>query len=108
MWEELSIKVNIGDPFYEYTYQNIVKGSHSIEVVYFASFAEPETNINIQPEDHSGYGWFTQEEVQKTIAENRKGVTLLESIEITGNVDHEILAMVKGFSLLKGKSLDFG
>lgn len=106
--EEFAVKVTIGDPFYVYTYQNKVKQSHSIEIVYFAKFAEPEENIVTQPEDHSGYGWFTEEQVRNEVAKNRKGVTELETIQITDNVDHEVLAMLKGFDLLKNESLDLG
>ncbi|MGZ6004588.1 MAG: NUDIX hydrolase [Candidatus Saccharimonadales bacterium] len=36
--EELAVPVNVGDPFTCYTYQNLVKASQSIEVVYFATF----------------------------------------------------------------------
>src|SRR5476651_1743539 len=38
--EEFSMKVMIGDPFYVFTYTNNIKGSHSIEVVYFAKFID--------------------------------------------------------------------
>ena len=36
--EELGMKVEVGDPFFVFTYTNEVKGSHSIEVIYFAHF----------------------------------------------------------------------
>ena len=35
--EEFGMHVAIGDPFYVFTYTNEVKGSHSIEVIYFKS-----------------------------------------------------------------------
>jgi len=106
--EEFAVNVKVGDPFYVYSYENIVKGSHSIEVAYFAQFIDPEENIKINPEDHSEYGWFTREQVQDMVAESRRGVTLLESIKITDDIDHEVLVMLKGFDLLEGKELDFG
>lgn len=103
--EELAVQIKVGDPFYVYTYQNLVKGSHTIEVVYFATLAEPESHIHIEPEDHSEYGWFTEEQVQTLIAANRAAVVQLDSIDIDS--DHELLAMLKGLRLLGGEPLDF-
>lgn len=45
--------VSIGDAFAAFTYANEVKGSHSIEVVFFAKFTDPIENIEINAEDHS-------------------------------------------------------
>ncbi len=106
--EEFAMDIQVGDPFYVYTYENVIKGSHSIEVAYFAMFTSPEENIVIHPEDHSSYDWFTEDQVREIIADSRRGVALMDSIKITDNIDHEVLVMLKGFDLLKGKQLDFG
>ena len=93
--EELGMTITVGDPFAVFTYINEVKGSHSIEVIYFATFNEPIENIKIDPDDHSGYGWFAEDELDKVI-----GINKLED-------DLEILHIKRGFQLLKGKSLKF-
>jgi 8-oxo-dGTP diphosphatase len=104
--EELRVHITVGDPFYVYTYLNRIKGSHTIEVVYFASFDILEENIKINPDDHSEYGWFNFEEVNSIVAANRARV--LDSKSIQTDVDDELLAMVKGFALLDRSRIDFG
>jgi hypothetical protein len=94
--EEFEMKVTVGDPFNVFTYTNEVKGSHSIEVDYFATFSAPLENIKIHPDDHSTFGWFSEEEI-KVVFANR----------INSN-DPEIKAIYKAFSLLKGNKLDLG
>ena len=39
--EEFEMHVNIGDPFFVFTYNNEIKGSHSVEVAFFAKFTDP-------------------------------------------------------------------
>lgn len=95
--EELGMTVNIGDPFYVFTYLNNIKGSHSIEVIYFAKFIDPIDRIKIEPEDHSEYGWFPEQEVDTVMKIGRKNMDNFESD-----------AIKKGFELLKGDSLNFG
>ena len=100
--EEHNMNIELGDPFFVYTYLNQVKGSHSIEVVYFARFVEPIDQITLNVEDHSTYGWFTKDEI----------VGLRGEIVVTSQVDHEYkddpeyLAMVRGFELLSGQPLN--
>lgn len=94
--EEFNMTVKVGDPFFVFTYTNNVKGSHSIEVVYFASFAEDVTNIRLNPEDHSEYGWFAEDELINAATEEKK----LDD-------DVEFKAMRKGFALLRGESPAF-
>src|SRR3989338_2555813 len=53
--EELGMRANIGDPFYVFTYTNDVKGSHSIEVIYFAVFEDAIEQINLNSADHSQF-----------------------------------------------------
>lgn len=65
VFEELGMNIRVGDPYAVFTYVNEVKKSHSIEVIYFAEFVEPTENIKINQEDHSEFGWFAEDEIQK-------------------------------------------
>ena len=106
--EELDMSVSIGDPFAAYTYTNYIKGSHSIEVVYFATFIDDIANIKIQPEDHSGYDWFSKQDV----LDRRNEIIPVEkdmvSMYDTGEPDPEYLTILKGFDLLAGANLNKG
>jgi 8-oxo-dGTP pyrophosphatase MutT (NUDIX family) len=102
--EEHNMAASIGDPFAAFTYQNLVKGSQTIEVIYFARFSEPLENIVIHPEDHSKYEWFTKAEVLKRKAE----LTAIDNITYAHEEDPEYLTILKGFDLLDNQSLDFG
>ncbi len=86
--------VSVGDPFAAFTYTNEIKGSHSIEVVYFASFNEPLDQIKIDPQDHSEYGWYSVEELS-IITTNRP------------DNDPEVKAAHKGFAILTGQQPRF-
>lgn len=94
--EEFEMDINVGDPFASFTYTNEVKGSHSIEVVYFATFISPIEDIVLHADDHSEYGWFAEDKLEKVITENKRGD------------DPEIQALRKAFTLLNGSSLNFG
>lgn len=94
--EETRMNLNLGDVFHEFTYNNWVKGSHSIEVVYFAAFVDPLENIKLHPDDHSGYAWITEEEVIKSMQPGRQPG------------DSEIQAVQRGFELLRGEAMNFG
>lgn len=94
--EEFGMIITVGDPFYVFTYTNEVKGSHSIEVIYFATFVDPIDKIALNPEDHSEFIWVTKEELHKV------------ANEIKGMDDPEIKAMEKGFELLNQGNLFFG
>jgi len=90
--EELGIEVRLGDPFAVFTYTNEVKGSHSIETVYFAQVVGDTDAITINPEDHSSYGWFSED----------------EAVNLNGNqADEEVAVLKKGFALLRGESPEF-
>jgi 8-oxo-dGTP pyrophosphatase MutT (NUDIX family) len=93
--EEFSMTTDVGDPYFAFTYLNDVKGSHSIEVIYFASFIEDPANIKLDPEDHSEYGWFAETELANAATDNKP----LDDIEFT--------AMKRGFALLRGESPKF-
>ena len=94
--EENGMRVSIGDPFYVFTYTNDVKGCQSIEVIYFATFEDPIENIEIHPEDHSGYEWISEDEIDRAISPGKPAD------------DHEIQALRKGFALLRGERQMFG
>ncbi len=89
--EEFGMQVTVGDPFATFTYLNEVKGSHSVEIIYFAKFTDPLENIAIHPEDHSQFEWIAEDELQKVFTENKR------------SDDPEMQAVKKGFSLLKGE-----
>jgi 8-oxo-dGTP pyrophosphatase MutT (NUDIX family) len=90
--EETGLAIAVADAFYAFTYINHVKGSQGIEVVYFAQFVDPIENIRLSPEDHSGYAWVSEDELEKATA-------------VRDAHDQEVLAIRKGFALLRGGSL---
>ena len=94
--EELESEVSVGDPFYVFTYSNEIKGSHSIEVIYFAKFITPISDIKLHADDHSEFQWFEQSEIDKIIDNNKR------------TDDPEIKAIRKGFILLRGSTINFG
>ena len=87
--EELEKDATIGDPFAVFTYMNEVKGSHSIEVVYFAQFKDGIDDIVLHPDDHSEYRWLSEAELAGYLPED----------------DDETRAIRRGFALLQGKPL---
>lgn len=93
--EEFGVEVRLGDPFAVFTYLNEIKGSHSIEVIYFAQLVNSDIKIQSNPEDHSTCGWFAESELPQTFVSEKD----LE--------DDEIKAIYRGFNLLKGGSLKF-
>lgn len=93
--EEFGMNIRVGDPFSVFTYTNHVKGSHSIEVIYFAQFTDPIEQVTLQPEDHSTYGWFAENELDQVVGANKLGD------------DPEMQAIRKGFALLAGQSPAF-
>lgn len=93
--EEFGMNCSVGDPFAAFTYTNAVKGSHSIEVIFFAQFIDPIENLKLKPEDHSEYGWFAVDELYKTQNDKK------------GKDDPEQIAMLKAFKMLAGNNPDF-
>jgi len=86
--EELEKDIVVGDPFAVFTYINEVKGSHSIEVDYFAQFKDGIDDIILHPEDHSEYKWLAESDVDQLPQD-----------------DDETRAIRRGFALLQAKSL---
>ncbi len=96
--EELGMSITVGDPFGSFTYTNEVKGSHSIQVTYFAQFVEAVEQIKLDPKDHSTFDWFTKEDV---IA-RRLELISEEMIDPAVGEDPQYLDILRGFDLLKG------
>lgn len=89
--EEFQVRTEIHDLFAEFTYVNEIKGSHSIELVYFATFIDDPEKIVLHPDDHSEIRWIT--EAQISDIQN----------DIKGADDPEITVLKKAFTILKGK-----
>lgn len=92
--EELNVQINVGDPFYVFDYTNHIKGSHSIEVIYFATLIGDPEDITLNSEDHSSSRWFAESEIEQTFTDNK------------GADDPEYKALRKAFALLSGKTRD--
>jgi 8-oxo-dGTP pyrophosphatase MutT (NUDIX family) len=93
--EEFGMRISVGDAFAAFTYTNEVKGSHSAEVVYFATFADPIEQIELHPEDHSEYRWISEDQI-KEIYSQQKGAD-----------DAEMVVVRKAFTLLRGERPNF-
>lgn len=102
--EEFKKEISLGDPFSAFTYKNQVKGSHTAEIIYFAKFVGSINDIELNPDDHSEYGWFSEEEV----IEHRDELVPTDQVEHTYEDDPEYMTILKGFQLLRGESPNFG
>lgn len=63
--------------------------------MYFARFVGDIDAIKLNPEDHSDYVWCAEDEIE---------------VNLTGGKttdDAEVMAMRKGFGLLRGESVSF-
>lgn len=92
--EEFGVAIRVGDPFYVFDYRNDVKGSHSIEVVYFATLIGSPDDIRINPDDHEVVSWFGRSELESAYAGGK------------GHDDPEFIAVRKGFAILDGAPYD--
>lgn len=93
--EEFNKEITVGDPFAAFTYMNEVKGTHSVEIVYFAQFKGGIDDINLVPEDHSTYAWIAEGELEVMFTAGREAN------------DPELTVMKKGFALLRGEKPSF-
>jgi 8-oxo-dGTP diphosphatase len=91
--EELGKDVVLGDPFAVFSYVNEIKGSHSVEIIYMAQWVGGINDIQLNPEDHSEYTWFSEEELLR-----EKGAQLLKPLK---EKDPEYIAILKGFEMLR-------
>ncbi len=87
--EEFGMEVTLNDPFAAFTYTNDIKGSHSVEVIYFAKFTDPLENIHLDPEDHSEFVWAREADLPQ-IYSGPKG---MDNIEVQ--------KIVRGFMFLR-------
>jgi 8-oxo-dGTP diphosphatase len=93
--EEFNASIRIGAPFGAFTYTNHVKGSHSVEIVYFATLIHGPDSIQLNPEDHSEVTWISLDTLG-----------ILE--EVNGADDQEFPYVKLGLELLSGAPLNFG
>lgn len=89
--EELGMEIEVGDSFAVFSYINKVKGSHSVQINYFAKFISPITQIQLDTEYHSEWKWFSEAEIIKAFA----------STKSKDDPEHRIIK--KGFALLRGE-----
>jgi len=90
--EELGMDINVIDIFDAATYVNEIKGAHAIQVTYFAEFLGDMNNVVLNPEDHSGFSWVQESEIDRIMEENNRGE------------DTEIATLRKGFRILGEKN----
>ncbi len=102
--EEFGMTVRIGDPFACFTYINKVKGSHSIEVIYFGQFIDELENITINPDDHSEFGWFSRDFLTSNKELMRANAEAASVNTDEDDQDRELNAILKGFDLLEGQN----
>lgn len=93
--EEFGKSIVVGDPFFVFDYKNKVKGTHSSEVIYFATFVDGIEDITLNPDDHSEYGWYAENEIPKAFTPQK------------GAEDIEFIAIQKGFAFLDGQPPKF-
>lgn len=93
--EEFGVRIEVGDPFAVFSYLNNIKGSHSVQITYFATFAEPEVIVRTNPEDHSECRWFAEDELEKAFTATKQ------------KDDAEFQVIKKGFTLLRGEKINF-
>ncbi len=98
--EKFGVDVSIGDPFAAFTYVNDIKGFHSVEVVFFGTFSDSIENISCNPEDHSGFEWFTREEVVARRGEIQVG----QYADLDSDGDPKYVAILRGFDMLNAGS----
>ena len=94
--EEFGKEITVGDPFAAFTYTNTIKGSHSIEVAYFAQFQSGTESITVHTEDHSGYAWFSETEIDAMLTGGKT------------SDDEEYQLICKAFRILRGEPLNLG
>lgn len=93
--EEMGVDINLGAPFAVFDYINEVKGSHSIEVAYFATLISPEEQIAIDPADHSEWFWATENDLDRIA-------------DVNGPDDPERDIIIEAFRFLHGGTPDIG
>lgn len=85
--EEFNLEINIGEPFYVFTYTSKNDTEHTIEVDYLATLVNPDQEIKLRPEDHSEFHWISEDEVVSFYTDD----------------DEERKAVIRGFEILNKK-----
>lgn len=68
--EEFQVEIEVGEPFYAFTYTAHENTVHSVEVIYFAQLKNNSQEIQLNSEDHSEYRWVTKEEAESLLDPN--------------------------------------
>lgn len=89
--EEFEVDIEVGEPFEVFDYINPIKGSHSVEIIYFAELVGSIDDIKLHADDHSGAKWFARDELE-TIYNPAKTAD-----------DPEYKALRKAFNILAGQ-----
>lgn len=89
--EEFEVSIEVGEPFEVFDYMNPIKGSHSVEIIYFAKLIGNPDDIKLHADDHSEAKWFARNELE-TIYNPAKTVD-----------DPEYKALRKAFDILGNK-----
>ena len=92
--EEFGVRIRVGDPFYVFDYRNDVKGSHSVEIIYFATLKDSPDEIHINSDDHEIASWFSENELPAAYLGGKD------------SDDAEFVAVRKGFAILAGEPYD--
>lgn len=88
--EELHTDIVVHEPFAAFTYMNNIKQTHSVEIVYFAEFADPNQVITLDPADHSEYVWVGSDEIESVYTDTK------------GPNDDEMVVLRRAFDILEG------
>ena len=91
--EEFGMDISVGEPFAAFTYANRLKGSHSIEVVYFAKFVGDIATMTMDPGDHTDFRWVGLEDIESVYT------------DLKGANDDEMVVVRRGLELLAGSPL---
>lgn len=92
--EELGVDIKVGDPFGAFTYVNEIKGSHSVEIAYFATLLSDDEPVP-NPDDHSAIHWLSVDDLGLLV-------------EANGADDAELPLVRTALALLGGGYPDFG
>lgn len=90
--EEFQTDCTVGEPFAAFTYVNEVKGSHSVEIIYFAEFNDA-SSVVLNPQDHSEYQWVSLAELPQVYSDQKDAN------------DAEWVVLKKGFKILESQAV---
>ncbi len=83
--EEMDIDITVEEPFYAFTYLLKNNTKHAVEINYFAKMTDENQAITVDPHEHSGYKWISEDEIDQYFDKD----------------DEERKAIIKGFEILK-------